>query len=78
MSAIAERWYRNVERGLAGIGVQQWGTGGVGGGNLFVFKLCICFSILHYTLYFFLLYSKLWRAAHLCGQLPTIHVHIDV
>ncbi len=20
----------------------------------------------------------LWRAAHLCGQLPTIHVHIDV
>ncbi len=23
-------------------------------------------------------YAMLWRAAHLCGQLPTIHVHIDV
>jgi hypothetical protein len=24
------------------------------------------------------LFSVLWRAAHLCGQLPTIHAHIDV
>ncbi len=46
---------------------------GTGGGNLLVFKICICFSIIQYTLYFFLLYSKLYFVRVYCTVIgPTL------